>query len=148
MLKIYTDGGFSIPYNKGGYGVIAVKDGTKEVFSQSELVTDSTNNKMELTAFIKALEYLKTLGEVDCTILTDSNYVLQGFKTWMYGWKAKNWVKADGKAVKNQELWENLYSLRDIKVKVEKVKAHQKKPELYSDGYWNNKVDELTRESN
>ena len=143
-MEIYTDGGFSIEKNKGGFGMIVVDD-TRVIHKESEIVVDSTNNRMELTAFIKALEYCSNNKETSFTIHSDSNYVLQGFKTWMHGWYSKNWTKADGKPVKNKDLWEKMYNYKDLEVSLNKVKAHQKNPEQYSHGYWNNIVDELTR---
>jgi ribonuclease HI len=70
---------------------------------------DTTNNRMELTAAIRALEALKR--PVEATLYTDSQYVIKGVTEWVAGWKARGWRTADKKAVKNQDLWEQLDAL-------------------------------------
>lgn len=70
----------------------------------------TTNNRMELTAAIRALEALKKKG-TSARVYTDSQYVIKGIEEWVGGWKARGWRTADKKPVKNQDLWERLDAL-------------------------------------
>jgi ribonuclease HI len=70
---------------------------------------NTTNNRMELTAVIRALESLKRSSKIK--LYTDSSYVQKGMTEWMVGWKAKHWRTADKKPVKNEDLWKALDSL-------------------------------------
>ena len=72
---------------------------------------DSTNNRMEMTAVIKALTALK--GRQQVTLYTDSKYVLDGINKWIDGWKKRGWKTAAKKPVKNQDLWEALDAARE-----------------------------------
>jgi ribonuclease HI len=83
------------------------KDREKEL-SGAEPMT--TNNRMELTAAIRALEALKKPG-TSARVYTDSQYVIKGLEEWVGGWKARGWKTADKKPVKNQDLWERLDAL-------------------------------------
>jgi ribonuclease HI len=83
------------------------KDREKEL-SGAEPMT--TNNRMELTAAIRALEALKKPG-TSARVYTDSQYVIKGIEEWVGGWKARGWRTADKKPVKNQDLWERLDAL-------------------------------------
>ena len=106
FITIYTDGGcISNPNGKGGYGVVIFRNGQKEEFSQGFLST--TNNRMELRAFIRALEELKEPSNI--ILYTDSKYLCQTFNL---GW-IDNWLKTDWKkgTVKNIDLWKKLLEL-------------------------------------
>lgn len=107
-LNIYTDGACSGNPGKGGWGAVLVyKDIEKEISGGS---TDTTNNRMELTAVIEALKILKEPCEVSLT--TDSKYVCDAVtKGWVYSWKQNGWKKADKKPALNVDLWEQLLSL-------------------------------------
>ena len=98
----------------GGFGVyLCYPDGSERHIWGGE--TDSTNNRMELTAAITALRHTPT--DIPLQLWTDSAYVKNGITSWLQGWKAKNWRKADGKPVLNQALWQELDVLaggRDI----------------------------------
>lgn len=84
---------------------------------------DTTNNRMELTAAIKAMEALKRPSRV--RIITDSQYVKRGVTEWMAGWKRKGWVTASRKPVKNRDLWEHLdHALQAHQVEWRWVKGH------------------------
>lgn len=99
---LYVDGACKGNPGIGGWGVhIQYPDGTQQDFCGGE--KHCTNNQMELTAAIEGLH--KTAGIAQVTIWTDSNYVVQGITQWIKGWKAKNWRKADGSPVSNQDLW-------------------------------------------
>lgn len=101
---IYTDGACSGNPGPGGWGVWMSFNGkTREL---SGFAADSTNNRMELTATIEALNTLKR--PCDVKLYTDSVYVKDGINKWMNGWKARNWRTAAKKPVKNVELWKAL----------------------------------------
>ena len=101
---IHTDGACSGNPGPGGWGVILQSGEHRKELSGGEPMT--TNNRMELTAAIKALEALKGSSEVE--LYTDSNYLRGGITGWIKGWKKNGWRTADRKAVKNAELWEEL----------------------------------------
>ena len=103
-VTIWTDGACSGNPGPGGWGAI-LRAGAheKEIFGGEQL---TTNNRMELTAAIKALGALKRLSDVD--VYTDSQYVRGGVTGWINGWKRNGWRTADKKPVKNIELWQQL----------------------------------------
>ena len=103
-VVIYTDGACKINPGVGGWGALLVAgDRVKELYG-GELAT--TNNRMELTAVIRALESLTRDCDID--LYTDSTYVKQGIETWIHGWKRNGWQTSDRKPVKNAELWREL----------------------------------------
>ncbi|NQW09609.1 MAG: ribonuclease HI [Alphaproteobacteria bacterium] len=102
--EIFTDGACSGNPGPGGWGAILRWRGTEKELSGAEIET--TNNRMELTAAIKALEALTRPMAVDLT--TDSTYVRDGITKWLAAWKARGWKTADRKPVKNRDLWERL----------------------------------------
>ncbi|HPF78526.1 MAG TPA: ribonuclease HI [Alphaproteobacteria bacterium] len=121
-ITIYTDGACSGNPGPGGWGALLMWNGHEKELSGGELET--TNNRMEMTAVIKALEALKK-EKAAVTIYTDSKYVLQGATEWMTGWKARGWKGADKKPVKNQDLWQQIDSLiQQHSVKFVWVKGH------------------------
>lgn len=106
-VVIYTDGACSGNPGKGGWGaVLSYKGKEKEIYGGNP---DTTNNQMELTAVIKALESLKKTCDID--LYTDSQYVKNGINEWINNWKQNNWRTANKKTVKNQELWQELDEL-------------------------------------
>ena len=106
-VVVYTDGACRGNPGPGGWGVwLKSGEHEKEMFGGESL---TTNNRMELTAPIEALVSLKRPCKV--TIYTDSQYVRQGITTWIHGWKARGWLTADKKPVKNVELWQRLDTL-------------------------------------
>ena len=103
-VTIYTDGACKGNPGPGGWGALLIAgEREKELFG-GELAT--TNNRMELTAVIRALESLTR--DCDVELFTDSQYVKQGIETWIHGWKRNGWKTADRKPVKNAELWREL----------------------------------------
>lgn len=103
-VAIYTDGACSGNPGPGGWGAILVYgDKEKEICGGEK---ETTNNRMELMAAIKALEALKSSCKVD--LYTDSKYVQTGISEWIHGWKKKGWKTADKKPVKNADLWQLL----------------------------------------
>jgi len=103
-VEIWTDGACSGNPGPGGWGAILRFGDREKELSGGEQLT--TNNRMELTAAISALEALKRPCEVD--LHTDSQYLRQGVMGWMFGWKKNGWRTADRKPVKNEDLWRRL----------------------------------------
>lgn len=133
-VTIYTDGACSGNPGPGGWGTILMfKDVSKEISGYSK---NTTNNIMEISAVIEGLKLLKYPCKVN--LYSDSAYVVNAFNQgWIYNWKKNNWKTASKDPVKNQELWEELYSLvQKHKVEFIKVKGH-------SDNEYNNRCDFL-----
>jgi ribonuclease HI len=106
-VKIYTDGACRGNPGPGGWAAVLMTRGTERELSGAE--AHSTNNRMELTAAIRALEALKRPCEID--LYTDSQYVKDGITTWILDWKRRHWRTADRKPVKNVDLWQRLDEL-------------------------------------
>jgi ribonuclease HI len=106
-VEIYTDGACKGNPGAGGWGAVLRYDGTTSELYGGELHT--TNNRMELTAVIRALEALKRRCKV--RLHTDSQYVQQGISTWIHNWKKRGWRTAENKPVKNDDLWRTLDEL-------------------------------------
>jgi ribonuclease HI len=107
VVEIYTDGACKGNPGVGGWGVLLRYGDTRRELHGGEALT--TNNRMELTAVIRALEVLKRRCEV--RLHTDSQYVQQGISTWIHDWKKRGWRTADKKPVKNEDLWRRLDEL-------------------------------------
>ncbi len=133
--KVYTDGACSGNPGPGGWGaVIICEDRVDEIFGYDK---NSTNNRMELQAVIKSLQYLDTEEELE--IFTDSTYVMNGITKWIINWKKNNWLNSSKKPVKNEDLWRRLDTLSAEKKIIWKwVKGH-------SGDKWNDKADFLAR---
>jgi ribonuclease HI len=106
-VDIYTDGACRGNPGPGGWAALLLFGEHQREISGAEILT--TNNRMELTAVIRALEALKR--PVKGRIYTDSQYVRQGILEWLPNWKRRGWKTADRKPVKNQDLWETLDAL-------------------------------------
>ena len=104
MIEIYTDGACRGNPGPGGWAALLQMGEHEKELSGAEALT--TNNRMELTAVIRALEALKRPVEV--RLYTDSQYVRRGITEWLRAWKARGWRTADRKPVKNQDLWQLL----------------------------------------
>jgi len=104
VVQIYADGACKGNPGPGGWGAI-LRDGgrEKEIFGGEQ---HTTNNRMELTAVIRALETLKHPSTVE--VYTDSQYVQKGISEWLPDWKRRGWRTADKKPVKNVDLWQEL----------------------------------------
>ncbi|NLB88637.1 MAG: ribonuclease HI [Syntrophomonadaceae bacterium] len=136
-LLIYTDGACSGNPGPGGWGaVLLYGDNIKEISGAEQ---DTTNQRMELLAVIKALEALKVTGW-DVTVYSDSAYIVNAFKQdWITNWQKNGWKNSKKEAVANQDLWKRLLALKELNnVKIEKVKGH-------SGDFWNERCDELAR---
>jgi ribonuclease HI len=103
-VEVYTDGACRGNPGPGGWGALLRYGGVERELSGAE--RETTNNRMELMAAIRALETLKRSCEVDLT--TDSTYVRNGVTEWMSAWKRRGWRTAGKKPVKNQDLWQRL----------------------------------------
>ena len=121
MIKIYTDGScLNNPGNGGWAAIISINDEVKKI---SGSVKDTTNNKMELMAPIKALQGIKEQQPIE--IYTDSQYVRLGITDWVHKWMKNNWQTSKKEPVKNKELWIQLYELTNsFDIKWIWVKAH------------------------
>lgn len=113
-IKIYTDGACSKNPGPGGWGAVLIYKSHRKEISGADAQT--TNNRMELTAVIKALECLKEKCKIE--LFTDSKYVCDSIiKGWAESWRNNNWKKSDKKPAINADLWEillNLISKHDI----------------------------------
>jgi len=103
-VEIYTDGACSGNPGGGGWGALLIYGDAEKEISGTE--RDTTNNRMELMAAIKALESLNATCKVN--LYTDSTYVMKGITEWISSWKARGWKTADKKPVKNIDLWQAL----------------------------------------
>ena len=134
-IVIYTDGACSGNPGPGGWGaILTFGEHEKELYGGEK---DTTNNRMELTAAIRALEALKR--PVPVTLYTDSQYLRKGITEWLAGWKRKGWKTASKQPVKNEDLWRELDEqarLHDVDWKW--VKGHAGHP-------MNERADELAR---
>ena len=137
-LTIYTDGACSGNPGPGGWGAIMIYGSFRKEISGG--CKDTTNNRMELTAAISALEALKEPCIVQ--LYTDSAYLCRAFnEDRLERWKANNWRTAAKKPVENQELWQRLIELTNVhQVSFHKVKGH-------SDNENNNRCDKLARDA-
>ena len=132
---IFTDGASSGNPGPGGWGALLRYGDIEKELSGGELET--TNNRMEMMAAIKALESLKRPIQVE--LYTDSVYVRDGITKWIQGWKARGWKTANKKPVKNVDLWQRLeHAMGSHSIDWHWVKGHA--------GYADNElVDELAR---
>ncbi len=103
-VTVYTDGACRGNPGPGGWGALLVFGEHEKALNGSELET--TNNRMELTAAIRALAALKRPCTVE--LFTDSEYVRRGITEWLQQWKLRDWKTADRKPVKNIDLWQAL----------------------------------------
>ncbi len=104
-IDIYSDGACSGNPGPGGWGALLIcKNTQKELFGYE---LETTNNRMEITAAIKALQALKKPCSI--SFYTDSKYLQQGITEWITKWQANNWRKSDNQPVKNSELWSILH---------------------------------------
>jgi ribonuclease HI len=125
VVEVYADGACKGNPGPGGWGVLLVEGGRERELHGGEPAT--TNNRMELTAVIRALEALPHGSRV--RLYTDSQYVQKGMKEWIHDWKRRGWRTADKKPVKNDDLWKHLDELaRNHKVEWHWVRGHDGHP--------------------
>ncbi|OXE37402.1 MAG: ribonuclease HI [Phenylobacterium zucineum] len=135
-VVIYTDGACSGNPGPGGWGaILTLGQNVKEICGGEP---DTTNNRMELMAAIRALEALNKPCAVE--LHTDSTYVMKGISEWIHNWKRRGWRTADNKPVKNDDLWRELDQARERhQVSWKWVKGHAGHP-------MNERADELARQ--
>lgn len=141
-ILIHTDGACIGNPGPGGWAAILQSmDGPKELKRKaaSGSNSDTTNNRMELTAAIEALKLVKSDSPI--FVRSDSQHVIKGINEWLVGWKSKGWRKADKKEVSNRDLWEELDSLASGReITWEWVRGHNGDP-------LNEEVDRLANEA-
>ena len=121
MIKIYTDGSCLSNPGNGGWAAIINNNGNVHKISGSE--KNTTNNKMELMAPIKALQKIEENKKIE--IYTDSKYVKLGITEWIHKWIKNNWQTSKKEPVKNKELWVQLYDLtKTFEINWIWIKAH------------------------
>lgn len=152
-FALYSDGGCRGNPGPGAFAYL-VQDVEGKILAEGvEFEKHTTNNKMELSGPIRGLEDLKsmlpTIGRdsllTKVKVITDSKYVVDGMKSWVTGWKARGWKKADNKAPENLELWQELDQIKDSFMNVEWVwvKGHGGHPQNeYCDKKANEAMDE------
>lgn len=125
MIEVFTDGACLGNPGPGGWGVLILENGAARELSGGEAQT--TNNRMELIAAIRALE--ATPGDKPLILHTDSQYVKNGITSWIHGWKRNGWKNAAKKPVKNRDLWEALdKTIDDRAIEWRWVKGHAGHP--------------------
>jgi ribonuclease HI len=136
QVEIYTDGACAGNPGPGGWGAILIHGENRKELNGGEAVT--TNNRMELTAAIEALNALKSACQVE--LHTDSNYLRHGITEWIGNWKKNGWKTSNRKPVKNADLWRQLDAARERHdVRWHWIKGHAGHPE-------NERADELARD--
>jgi len=150
-LKIYTDGGCSGNPGPGGWAYVMVTQtfqGAQIAAQEKGGEKNTTNNRMELTAVIRALRALKIKNASPQTgiprqalVLTDSQYVQKGITEWIHTWKRNSWRTSDKSPVKNRDLWEELDLLaKEFSLQWEWIKGH-------AGNEYNELCDEMTRQA-
>jgi len=125
VVEVYADGACKGNPGPGGWGVLLRAGGRETELFGGEALT--TNNRMELTAVIRALEALPHGSRV--RLFTDSQYVQKGMTEWIASWKRRGWRTADRKPVKNEDLWKHLDELaRNHRVEWHWVRGHNGHP--------------------
>ena len=120
-IVIYTDGACRGNPGPGGWGAIIIENNIEtELYGKKK---NTTNNIMEMTAAIKALEFFKIKKNI--VLYTDSNYLKLGITNWVYGWKKNNWINSKKEKVKNKPYWITLDKLNNLhNIEWKWVKAH------------------------
>ena len=125
-VEIFTDGACKGNPGPGGWGALLRMGKHEKELSGGE--ADTTNNRMEMIAAIRALEAL--IEPCSVTLYSDSKYVLDGITKWVHGWKKRGWVNASRKPVRNADLWHELIEVSDRhQIDWRWVKGHSGHPE-------------------
>lgn len=137
LIEIFTDGACSGNPGPGGWAALLRLGEHEKELSGFEVMT--TNNRMELTAAIKALKSLKKKCKIN--LYTDSTYVKDGITLWIKGWQKNGWRTGGRKPVKNADLWQELLDLTYLhEIRWHWVRGHSDHPE-------NERVDKLARQA-
>jgi ribonuclease HI len=132
-VEIFTDGACKGNPGPGGWGVLLRMGRHEKELSGGE--PETTNNRMEMTAVLMALQALT--APCEAVIHTDSRYVIDGMTKWIFGWQKRGWVNASKEPVKNRDLWEQLVAAAARhRISWQWVKGHDGHPE-------NERVDQL-----
>lgn len=143
MLNIYTDGSCN-KMGVGSWAFVGVHSGENEIiFQECGIVSNTTNNRMELTAAIKAIQFMsENKIQFPFKIISDSAYVIGGFtKGWENTWRKNNWIGSQGREIKNRDLWEIILSLANqysSKIEWLHIRGH-------NGDIWNEYCDRLSR---
>lgn len=115
MIEIYTDGSCSVNTGKGGWGLVIVEDDSV-IKEECGAATDTTNNRMELTAFLRAMQIMEEREEpTSYTMYTDSAYIANCFnQKWYQKWLSNGWKSSNRTAIKNQDLWKQILHIHKI----------------------------------
>jgi ribonuclease HI len=136
-VEIFTDGACRGNPGPGGWGVLLRYGDCEKMITGGELLT--TNNRMELTAAIVALESLKR--GCDVVLITDSRYLMQGIGSWLADWKRRGWKTAARKPIKNEDLWQRLDAISGKhRIEWRWIRGHSGHPE-------NERADRLANEA-
>ncbi len=136
-IEIFTDGACKGNPGPGGWGALLRMGEHEKEMAGAE--PNTTNNRMEMTAVIKALQVLNQPCEI--TLCTDSKYVIDGITKWVHGWQKKGWVNASRQPVANAELWrEMLAATKPHKITWQWVRGHNGHAE-------NERVDQLASDA-
>ena len=151
-IYIYTDGacrGNGKTEASGGWAFLVKSEDQTIIFSDSGIVKNTTNQRMELLAAINALSYVSKefSGEYEYYLFSDSAYLINCYQqNWWKNWLKNNWLNSKKEPVKNRELWERLIPyFQDARFEFIKVKGHAGNKDQHS--YWNNFVDKLAVEA-
>lgn len=137
QIEIFTDGACKGNPGPGGWGALLRRGATEKEMSGGE--AETTNNRMEMTAAIRALQALKQPCEV--ALFTDSTYLIDGITKWLDGWIKRGWKTAAKKPVKNADLWQELMAACEPhQIRWQWVKGHSGHPE-------NERVDRLASDA-
>lgn len=111
-MNIYTDGSCNSKFKKGGWACILVND--NEEIHIGGFKKNTTNNRMEMTGIIIGIRaMLERYGIINCNIISDSQYVINGITDWIKSWKVKNWKNYNNEDIKNMDLWKMLDKLNN-----------------------------------
>lgn len=136
-VEIFTDGACKGNPGPGGWGVLLRMGNHEKELSGGE--ADTTNNRMEMTAVLKALNAL--IEPCELVIYTDSKYVIDGMTKWIHGWQKRGWINASKKPVRNADLWHDLIeATAPHSITWQWVKGHAGHPE-------NERVDRLASDA-
>lgn len=139
MITIaHIDGSCTTSTGVGGIGGI-ILIGNKKIIICHGAFKNTTNNRMELFAFIYVIEYLKTININKVKVYSDSQYLVNGYNKWIYSWIRNNWKNSEGKDVLNIDLWKIILEITNsVCVNLEWERGH-------TNNYYNNLVDYLAK---
>lgn len=141
-LEIYCDGGCNVHTdNKGAWAFIVVDLEKDEViYDESGSKDKTTNSEMEVLALLHALKFAEGIDPTfEVVIKSDSQYCVNAYTKWTFGWKKRGWIKADNNEIKHLKWWKLIHNLRFRHVSVEWVRGH-------NGNRWNEYVDKLTKD--